>query len=894
MHEARRKAICSEFMRNLQLEDDTHETAQKERSPSVPSSQQDVPSEIVPQPAEVEEKLSPEPREEEEEDVMKDSEAGETGEDSQPPSIEVTEADAAPTSVIEADDDERKHAEAEEEKQKRKEELSGLLSSLIQDPDECNTDTCVYSRKFLYCVMNLEKEFKLTSCPIEKPDLKMLGLDIESMPKEKVNKKVDFSPAWAQQTNRNQTKRPYGGSGSQGKGSSMDKRGSQMNRSNRYQARPSFERERPKLPTSENAWKPTRFKEDNTDEDTKKRQALLKAVRSLMNKITPNTKDDLIQEFIDLKVSKDSETLEQVINIIFDKAVEEPKFCSLYAELCNQQVKIELQQSVRSDKKSRGESAFRNAILTRSQNMFITKDQEEILRNTKLEKIAEEKDEKKKKELEEELVESDAKFRRRKFGNITFIGHLFHNNLLSGKIIQWCLVDLLKHTHPVIDKTTQKETYPEPPYDDEQLMCAIRLIETLGKKMDTSGQEMGKAYMDKVLEHLSKISGKCTNKIKFMIMNVLDLRKNQWVPRKSADTGPKKIEEVHRDVEMELIEKEREAQALRDAGRGSMRRDGGSNLRTGGSGSMRGNQLPPQRGSMDNRISSGTKTGSMDKRSAAAISSKMTNSSAAPRNIKLSETNNTTSLGNANSKSRWAHGAAGGGTNNESSSVVAASASRGSGTTSGSDKSEWTRVGGGKSDSRKQDERGALKTLPRSFTGAQTSVRRSSSQTSMASTDVEKSKSPPPHQLTSSQSSGARSQSPAATSYEPKDVDDVPESTSRQKESSEVPTTSSDVADEQKPVAISDDEDEDESRVNKTSDDEPEASSGKPDADTEDEPSRGETPADQGSNPEAEHDSRTDTPKDEDIDAEEDRQVDPHSREQAVRGQSAELSTSEG
>lgn len=81
-------------------------------------------------------------------------------------------------------------------------------------------------------------------------------------------------------------------------------------------------------------------------------------------------------------------------------------------------------------------------------------------------------------------------------------------------------------------------------------------------------------------------------------------------------------------------------------------------------------------------------------------------------------------------------------------------------------------------------------------------------------------------------------------------------------------------------------------------DDEPEASSGKPDADTEEEPSRGETPADQGSNPEAENDSRTDTPKDEDIDAEEDRRQvdphDPHSREQTVRGQSAELSTSEG
>ena len=44
---------------------------------------------------------------------MKDSEAGEMGDDSQPPSIEVTEAaeaDTAPTSVIE-DDDERKRAE---------------------------------------------------------------------------------------------------------------------------------------------------------------------------------------------------------------------------------------------------------------------------------------------------------------------------------------------------------------------------------------------------------------------------------------------------------------------------------------------------------------------------------------------------------------------------------------------------------------------------------------------------------------------------------------------------------------------------------------------------------------------------------------------------------------
>ena len=57
-----------------------------------------------------------------------------------------------------------------------------------------------------------------------------------------------------------------------------------------------------------------------------------------MNKITPTSQAELTKEFLAYEVSSDPSTLSSVIDIIFDKAVEEPKFCPLYAELCRAQV----------------------------------------------------------------------------------------------------------------------------------------------------------------------------------------------------------------------------------------------------------------------------------------------------------------------------------------------------------------------------------------------------------------------------------------------------------------------------------------------------------------------------------------------------------------------------
>lgn len=53
--------------------------------------------------------------------------------------------------------------------------------------------------------------------------------------------------------------------------------------------------------------------------------------------------------------------------------------------------------------------------------------------------------EKKKRELKIELMEMEARERRRMLGNIGFIGQLFRHELIVPRILNWCIVHLLKN-----------------------------------------------------------------------------------------------------------------------------------------------------------------------------------------------------------------------------------------------------------------------------------------------------------------------------------------------------------------------------------------------------------------------------------------------------------------
>ncbi|WKX97208.1 hypothetical protein Q1695_013128 [Nippostrongylus brasiliensis] len=510
-------------------------------------------------------------------------------------SVEPADTPDAPTPDTE-EEERRKAEEEEERKRQRVLELDSLLATLSANPAEVDNENLIYGRAFLYCVRDIEKEFKRCPCPLSHEKIVKLGIDLNSMPKGSDSKKQhSFIPPWMNQSRQSNkpSNRPYGG-----RFSHNDHRGGKGGGNKKFppSARPSIERNIERavpLHKAENAWKPDKIRPEDLEKEEARVKLLLKNVRSLMNKITPTTKDDLIKEFLGYDVSSSPQQLASVINIIFDKAVEEPKFCPIYAEVCKQQVDKELKENPKL-------SLCRNALLNRAQETFVNMTWEEE-RNVKVKAIEDEEDPKKKIQLQLELQEADNKFRRRKFGNITFIGQLYRQSLLSTKIVQWCLFELIKHSH----RNPETGKLPDPPFDEESLQCAIQLIESLGKQLDVSSPDFnGKDYLDQTLHHLECISGMTSNKIRFMIMNY---------DRK---------------------------------------------LRTGGSTSQHGRNPPVARNSLDNRFGGGAKGGG-DRRSIAASKAKQTPSSVQPKSVSLLLKGDN-SLGGSNRKT-WHQGSGGGG-----------------------------------------------------------------------------------------------------------------------------------------------------------------------------------------------------------------------------------------
>ncbi|CAJ0952802.1 unnamed protein product, partial [Mesorhabditis belari] len=438
----------------------------------------------------------------------------------------------------------------------------------------------VYSRKFLDLICTIEKEFKWTKCPLTEAEIKSLGLDRTNAPiRDNKRAPLGFNPNWMS----NRSQKNYVGRGSMDSviRSGNIQRGQHPRKP--HIGRHSIEKQPVPLRRTENAWKADKKTKGSSEAEDAKKMQILKDVRALMNKVTPTTQKLLTQEFLSFEVSIDPAVLKDVIEIIFDKAVEEPKFCPMYSEICKAQVDLEL-----SKKAGSIASPFRNAVLTRSQQTFETAKVEDDARKTRLEEIESETDDRKKSQLVLALQEYDAKIRRRRFGNITFIGQLFCQQLLSYKIVSSCITALLKDT-------AGKETYPSE--IEEAIDCAVRLVESVGLKMEAESKRLAKqeqeqpkkeekapawnqkvqpkkvapiATFEQYMGHFEDLKKKVSPRIRFMILNLQELRNNSWQKRNAVDQGPKKIQELQADIKNEQIQTEAaRARFERDQNRGS-------------------------------------------------------------------------------------------------------------------------------------------------------------------------------------------------------------------------------------------------------------------------------------------------------------------------------------
>ncbi|XP_052760532.1 eukaryotic translation initiation factor 4 gamma 1-like isoform X2 [Mya arenaria] len=289
------------------------------------------------------------------------------------------------------------------------------------------------------------------------------------------------------------------------------------------------------------AWKPGRLepgsKKETEEESDAATEDLYKKTRSILNKLTPQKFQVLVSQMQALKIDTEDK-LKGVIDLVFEKAISEPNFSVAYANMCRCLSMFKVQSETKP-----GEMVnFRAVLLTRCQREFEKDKSSEAIFVTRREEIAKCEDESKAAELKKELEYEESMAKRRSLGNIRFIGELFKLKMLTENIMHDCVFKLLRTKDP------------------ESLECLCRLLTTIGKELDT---DKAKPRMDQYFQQMTKIANdkKNSSRVRFMLQDVMDVRLNKWIPRRS-DNNPKTIDQIHKEVAQEKQEKALQSQQL--------------------------------------------------------------------------------------------------------------------------------------------------------------------------------------------------------------------------------------------------------------------------------------------------------------------------------------------
>ena len=220
------------------------------------------------------------------------------------------------------------------------------------------------------------------------------------------------------------------------------------------------------------------------------------------------------------------------------------------------------------------QNSFKRSLLNKCEDEF---NKQDIYVDWKKEKAAYEESKKQLTEGERNEKEEELDFRRMKIkkqmlGNIKFIGQLYKKNLLKEKIMRYCIASLLKLEPKKDDKSKNPGYYDTGDEDmdaeDHEAICSM--FATIGSTIDRSPAA---DFMSVCFTKIKRLSTdtKLPSRSRFMYKDLIELRGNNWVPRRKEEKA-KTLEEIRKDVE-----KEERLQAQQS-------QQGGGNYRGGGGG----------------------------------------------------------------------------------------------------------------------------------------------------------------------------------------------------------------------------------------------------------------------------------------------------------------------
>lgn len=373
-----------------------------------------------------------------------------------------------------------------------------------------------------------------------------------------------FMPPYA----RNGVARPPPGSGGGGPGRRQSQPGRGGDKPKKVITLSSSLNQDVKLHAAQNAWKPShKSAAEIADEEAASAEELYRRVRGILNKLTPQKFQSLVEQVRNLEINSE-ERLNKVIDLVFEKALDEPNFSVPYANMCKHLAMFEV--PIANDPEGRMVN-FRKLLLLKCQKEFEKDTSDDIRKAERLKKIEEATSEEEKAKLTEELLDDEKRSKRRSLGNIRFIGELYNLNMLTAPIMFDCLRRLINSN------------------DEDSLECLCKLLITIGKELDSAaakgaqgGKVNPKMQLDEYFRKMENIVKKreVSLRVVFMLQDVIDLRQRKWIPRRDENI-PKTIDQIHEEAQREQVNEELMRDSMPRPKRGEDRRKGG---RAGGGG----------------------------------------------------------------------------------------------------------------------------------------------------------------------------------------------------------------------------------------------------------------------------------------------------------------------
>ena len=221
----------------------------------------------------------------------------------------------------------------------------------------------------------------------------------------------------------------------------------------------------------------------------------------LLSKVTISNFTTIKRQLIEVFVNEANklEELKLLVSIIFNKIVNEQQYAALYAQLCVELSHKEKHFTV-AENDTRLILGFKNVLIQQCQVEF-----EKCIEPAKIDENS----------TVEDIRLAEVKHKRILMGTIKFIGQLYNYQLLRSNIITHCLNELMFKKGSEIDIDIE---------------AAIGLLETVGKQLDTECLNVISSYYDK-LESIYNNSKRYNPRIRILVLNLLDYRRNGWKSR---------------------------------------------------------------------------------------------------------------------------------------------------------------------------------------------------------------------------------------------------------------------------------------------------------------------------------------------------------------------------